>query len=113
MCGNDGGANVEDKSKRTRARGGGNGDNIQVQSSEGHSQSYRHHDNHGHGKKPRAHGKNSEDNNSGKKPTRYIHPQVFKMFQRAQYLMRNGDNVVAQRLLIRCLELNHMIHIVG
>lgn len=41
-----------------------------------------------------------------KKPTRYIHPQVFKMFQRAQYLMRNGDNVVAQRLLIRCLELN-------
>ena len=103
--------NVEDKSKRTRARGGGNGDNIQVQSSGSHSQSYRHHDNHGHGKKPRAHGKNSETATAARNP-RYA-PQVFKMFQRAQYLMRNGDNVVAQRLLIRCLELNHMIHIVG
>lgn len=28
------------------------------------------------------------------------------MFQRAQFLMRNGDNVVAQKLLVRCLELN-------
>ena len=41
-----------------------------------------------------------------KKPTRFIHPQVFKMFQRAQHCMRNGENVVAQRLLYRCLELN-------
>jgi len=41
-----------------------------------------------------------------KKTARFIHPQVFKMFQRAQYLMRNGDNVVAQKLLVRCLELN-------
>ncbi len=32
--------------------------------------------------------------------------QVFKMFQRAQYLSRNGDNVVARRLLLRCIELN-------
>lgn len=40
------------------------------------------------------------------KPARFIHPQVFKMFQRAQYLIRNGDNVVAQKLLLRCLELN-------
>ncbi len=43
---------------------------------------------------------------NGKKQMRFIHPQVFKMFQRAQTLMRNGDNVVAQRLLMRCLELN-------
>ena len=49
----------------------------------------------------------------GKKQTRFIHPQVFKMFQRAQTLMKNGDNVVAQRLLMRCLELNPTTHIVG
>ena len=45
-------------------------------------------------------------NPAPKKPTRFIHPQVIKMFQRAQFLMRNGDNVVAQKLLVRCLELN-------
>lgn len=28
------------------------------------------------------------------------------MFHRAQFLVRQGDNVVAQRLLLRCLELN-------
>ena len=28
------------------------------------------------------------------------------MFHRAQFLIKNGDNVVAQRLLLRCLELN-------
>ena len=51
--------------------------------------------------------RNSNQNN-GKKPppNRFIHPQVFKMFHRAQFLIKNGDNVVAQRLLLRCLELN-------
>jgi len=43
----------------------------------------------------------------GKKQNqRFIHPQVYKMFHRAQYLMKTGENVVAQRLLLRCLELN-------
>lgn len=43
----------------------------------------------------------------GKKPNqRFIHPQVYKMFHRAQYLMKTGENAVAQRLLLRCLELN-------
>lgn len=28
------------------------------------------------------------------------------MFRRAQFLMQNGDNVVAKKLLNRCLELN-------
>ena len=32
--------------------------------------------------------------------------QVFKMFHRAQFLVKQGDNMVAQRLLVRCLELN-------
>ena len=52
--------------------------------------------------------RNSQPSNAKnmKKPTRFIHPQVFKMFQRAQHCMRNGENVVAQRLLYRCLELN-------
>lgn len=45
-------------------------------------------------------------NSKPNKSERFIHPQVYKMFQRAQYLARNGENVVAQRLLIRCLELN-------
>ena len=52
----------------------------------------------------------TEDVIANSKPSnkneRFIHPQVFKMFQRAQYLLRNGENVVAQRLLLRCLELN-------
>lgn len=37
---------------------------------------------------------------------RFVHPQVFKMFHRAQHLLRNGENTVARRLLVRCLELN-------
>eukprot|EP01036_Dinobryon_divergens_P030333 gene30333-39562_t len=37
---------------------------------------------------------------------RYIHPQVFKMFNRAKFLMRHGDNPIARKLLIRCIELN-------
>ena len=37
---------------------------------------------------------------------RFIHPQVFKMFQRAQYLIRQGNSTTAQKLLVRCLELN-------
>jgi len=45
-------------------------------------------------------------NKAKEKPQRFIHPQVFKMFHRAQFLVRQGDNVVAQRLLLRCLELN-------
>lgn len=49
---------------------------------------------------------NDGKRNKSSKPARFIHPQVFKMFQRAQYLMRNGDNAVAQKLLVRCLELN-------
>ena len=40
------------------------------------------------------------------RPTRFIHPQVIKMFNRAQYLMQIGDNQVALKLLKRCLELN-------
>ena len=35
-----------------------------------------------------------------------LSPQVFKMFHRAQFLVKQGDNMVAQRLLVRCLELN-------
>lgn len=45
-------------------------------------------------------------NSENRKPQRFIHPQVFKMFHRAQFLIKNGDNAVAQRLLLRCLELN-------
>ena len=44
--------------------------------------------------------------NKTKKDYRYIHPQVYKMFQRAQQLARQGDNVVARKLLLRCVELN-------
>lgn len=43
---------------------------------------------------------------SQRKPKRYIHPQVIKMFNRAQYLIQIGDNSVAMKLLKRCLELN-------
>ena len=75
-------------------------------------------------------------NKTKKKPQRFIHPQVwirlytslkeghwctvhlillflyildtkvFKMFHRAQFLVRQGDNLVAQKLLVWCLELN-------
>lgn len=41
-----------------------------------------------------------------KQQTRYIHPQVLKMFRRAQDLIRLGDHSIASKLLIRCLELN-------
>lgn len=37
---------------------------------------------------------------------RFIHPQVIKMYKRAQNLIRNGDNHVARKLLSRCIELN-------
>jgi tetratricopeptide (TPR) repeat protein len=37
---------------------------------------------------------------------RFIHPQVYKMFHRAQYLIRQGNSTVAHKLLVRCLELN-------
>lgn len=40
------------------------------------------------------------------KTQRFIHPQVIKMFNRAQYLIHIGDNAVAAKLLTRCLELN-------
>mmetsp|Transcript_14148 Transcript_14148/g.23536 ORF Transcript_14148/g.23536 Transcript_14148/m.23536 type:complete len:1046 (-) Transcript_14148:183-3320(-) len=40
------------------------------------------------------------------KPDRFVHPQVLKMFRRAQFLIRQGDNGVAKKLLERCLELN-------
>lgn len=32
--------------------------------------------------------------------------KVLKMFRRAQFLIRNGDNAVAKKLLQRCLELS-------
>mmetsp|Transcript_29229 Transcript_29229/g.62971 ORF Transcript_29229/g.62971 Transcript_29229/m.62971 type:complete len:296 (+) Transcript_29229:139-1026(+) len=57
-------------------------------------------------------GSSSSDSRSGSssssdgKPARFIHPQVLKMFRRAQFLLRNGDNSVARKLLLRCLELN-------
>ena len=37
---------------------------------------------------------------------RFIHPQVYKMFHRARYLIRQGNSSTAQKLLVRCLELN-------
>lgn len=48
----------------------------------------------------------SSSKTSHHRPTRFIHPQVIKMFNRAQYLMQIGDNQVALKLLKRCLELN-------
>jgi tetratricopeptide (TPR) repeat protein len=60
----------------------------------------------GGGSAPRPGNTPANDGKRKSKPARFIHPQVFKMFQRAQYLMRNGDNAVAQKLLVRCLELN-------
>ena len=49
---------------------------------------------------------NNNNNNNNKRKQRFIHPQVYKMFHRAQYLIRNGNNTVAHKLLVRCLELN-------
>eukprot|EP01041_Mallomonas_annulata_P003417 gene3417-6780_t len=37
---------------------------------------------------------------------RFVHPQVLKMFRRAQDLLREGNNTIAAKLLTRCLELN-------
>lgn len=42
----------------------------------------------------------------GERKERFVHPQVYKMFHRAQYLIRQGNSTVAQKLLVRCLELN-------
>lgn len=44
----------------------------------------------------------------GSPAKRYIHPQVYKMFQRAQTLSHEGQNTVALKLLRRCIELNPM-----
>jgi tetratricopeptide (TPR) repeat protein len=81
---------------------------------DGHSYSHNYHDqdlhrsNHHYNNHNRTRnnskGKKSKVNNNGQ--TRFIHPQVLKMFKRAQALMKSGDNEVAQRLLVRCLELN-------
>ena len=32
--------------------------------------------------------------------------QVFKMYNRAKFLIRHGDNPIARKLLLRCIELN-------
>jgi len=48
----------------------------------------------------------STNNKSNNNEKRFIHPQVYKMYQRARYLLKQGDNAVAQKLLMRCLELN-------
>ncbi len=49
---------------------------------------------------------NSNNDKNSNNEKRFIHPQVYKMYQRARYLLKQGDNAVAQRLLMRCLELN-------
>lgn len=50
----------------------------------------------------------SSPSSSSSPNDRYIHPQVFKMFQRANHLAKNGDNITARRLLARCIELSPM-----
>ena len=53
--------------------------------------------------------KNSKDHSNSdaaERKQRFVHPQVYKMFHRAQYLIRQGNSTVAQKLLVRCLQLN-------
>jgi tetratricopeptide (TPR) repeat protein len=50
-------------------------------------------------------GKAKYTKKQARKP-RFVHPQVLKMYKRAQALLRNGNNEVAGKLLVRCLELN-------